>query len=315
MTPLSSAFSAITPNFQVVWDSTSLGWFKECPRKYAFKMLHQWESARKGIHLTFGGLYASGVEHYAHARASGLDHASATRTMVRWVLENSGTRDEAGTWSPWDPSPDPDANIKNRYTLVRTLVWNVEDRRDSPFKTYIRADGRAAVELSFKFEAFEVNGEPIYLSGHLDEVVTLDDRIWIKDDKTTKSALNAQYFQQYSPNNQMSLYAVAGRVVLNAPIEGVLVRAAQIGVNFARFATHQVPRPKPVLDEWLSETREWIALAHHYAEANTWPANDKACFWCEFKRVCSVSPSHREAWLREDFIRRVWNPADARGET
>lgn len=312
-------FASHFPTFQVIWDSTSLSWLKECSRKYAFKMLHGWDSPRKGIHLMFGGLYASGVEQYAHARARGEDHPTATRTMVRWVLENSGERNADGEWLAWNPAldpdgtPNPDANIKNRWTLVRSLVWNVEDRQGSPFQTYIMANGKPAVELTFKFAAYEIGGEEIMLAGHLDEVVRGPEGIYVKDDKTTKGALNAQYFQQYSPNNQMSLYSIAGRTILNEPVQGVLVRAAQIGVNFARFQTMLVPRPKAVLDEWLRETGMWIRQAYDYAQQDYWPANDKSCFWCEFKKVCSVSPNHREAWLREDFVKREWNPAQARG--
>ena len=282
-------------------------------------MLEQWSPRTKGIHLVFGGLYASGVERYAHARASGADHDTATRTMVRWAMENSGSRDSDNNWTPWSPGDHKDANIKNRYTLLRSLVWNVEDRRDSPFQTVILANGKPAVELSFNFHAFDLDGEAITLSGHLDELLsnTLHkDEYWVKDDKTTKGPIDAAYFRQYSPHNQMSLYSIAGQVILDKPVAGVLVRAAQIGVNFTRFNTQQVSRPKAVLTEWLADTQLWIRQAKEYAKADHWPMNDKSCGnygGCPFQRVCSVSPTHRAAWLREDFEKREWNPLDARG--
>lgn len=319
MTKSPSPFSAALPNFQVAWDSTSLGWLKSCPRYYQYQMLERWSPKSRGIHLVFGGLYASGVELYAKSRAHGASHVAAQIEMVRWVLQNSGEWDADGVWHPWSPGDHKDANIKNRYTLVRSLVWNTEDRLGSPFQTVTLANGRAAVELSFNFHAFEVGGEPISLAGHLDQLVvnTHDGSYFVSDDKTTKGALGAQYFQQYSPNNQMSLYALAGQVILDRPIAGVLVRAAQIGVNFTRFATQQVPRPKAVLNEWLEETKWWVEQAHSMATANFYPRNDKSCDkfgGCPFQRVCSVSPSHRQAWLEADFERREWNPLQARGD-
>jgi hypothetical protein len=112
----------------------------------------------------------------------------------------------------------------------------------------------------------------------------------------------------------MSLYSVAGKVILDRPVAGVLVRAAQIGVNFARFATAQVTRPPAILAEWMRDTEHWINLAHHFAESNHWPRNDKHCTLCEFRKVCAVSPSHRTAWLKEDFVKREWNPLQTRGD-
>lgn len=309
MSDAPSPFSSNIPNFQVAWDSTSLGWFKTCARYYQYQMLLQYEPRGRSLHLDFGGWYAAGLEHYAHYRAQGMTHDDATVAMVRWVL--------TVTWG-WSPPPDhKDANIKNRFTLIRSLVWNVEERQSSPFQTHVLWNGRPAVELTFNFAAFDIEGEPIHLTGHLDEVVSAEGDYWIRDDKTTKSALNAQYFKQYTPNTQMSQYSVAGRLVLDLPVRGVLVKAAQIGVNFTRFQTQQVPRPQAVLDEWMQETYRWITLAREYAIEDYWPMNDKACGnygGCPFQPVCAVSPSHRKAWLEQDFVKREWNPLSARGD-
>lgn len=317
-----SPWSLTLPHFQVVWDSTSLGWLKECPRLYYYQMIENWTPRSKGIHLMFGQLYALGTETYAKLKANGADHHTATREMVRAVLLAAGSRDEAGTWHAWEPPPDHrDANIKNRYTLIRSLVWNVEDRIGSPFQVMRLANGKAAVELSFEFPAFEVKGETISLAGHMDSIVedvSADNRPrFVSDDKTTKSVLNAQYFQQFTPHNQMSLYSVAGKVILNRPVSGVLVRAAQILVEGTRFVTQQVTRPPQVLDEWMRETEHWIGQARSFAEVQYWPHNDRACGnygGCPFQRVCARVPAHRQAWLREDFTKSIWNPAASRGE-
>lgn len=310
MTTAPSPFSPTLPTFQTHWDSTSLGALKNCARLYKFSILDQWSAKNKSHHLTFGGLYASGVERYAHLRAKGLPHDAAVLGVVRWVLEASGSRGPSGEWLPWNSND----TTKNRYTLVRTLVWNFEEHLNSPFKPVILANGRPAVELSFNFPAFELDGETISLAGHMDQIVDLDGKLFVLDDKTTGSALSASYFHRYTPDNQMSLYSIAGKVILGRPIAGVLVRAAQIGVNFARFATAQVTRPPAVLDEWMADFRAWVRLAKTHALANHWPGNDKHCVMCDFRRVCAVSPSHREAWLKEDFEKRVWNPLIPRGE-
>lgn len=310
-----SPWSPNIPNFLTYWNSSALGTLKECPALFNYTYVEQWQPASKGVHLAFGGWYAAGLEHYAKVRASGLSHDAASISMVRYVL--------AATWidgAGWAPPPDhKDASIKNRVNLIRSLIWNVEERLTSPFQTYIKSTGRAAVEESFLFHAFNIEGEDIHFAGHLDEIVQDEGSgLWVRDDKTTKSALSQFYFTQFTPNNQMSLYSIAGKVVLGEPVRGVLVKAAQIGVNFTRFATAQVPRPQAVLDEWLLDSKQWISQARHYAITGHWPRNDKSCGnWggCPFQKVCAVSPSHRAAWLAEDFVRAPpLNPLEQRGE-
>ena len=283
-------------------------------------MILKWQPKRKGLHLTFGSLYASGVEAYAKYRALGMTHDEATLNMIRTVLEMAGERDADGTWHPWNPEPDhPDAKLKNRYTLIRTLVWNVEDCKGSAYETIIKANGKPAVEESFNFYAFDVGDSAIALSGHFDKVVrhTGTGDIYISDDKTTKSQLNAQYFRRYAPDNQVSLYSIAGKIVLNLPVKGVLIRAAQILVEGSRFATQEIPRNPAVLEEWLDDTKYWVGQAQSFARDNRWPRNDKSCNdfgGCAFQQVCNRPASHRPAWLREDFVKRPWNPLEARGE-
>jgi RecB family exonuclease len=318
MTAGASNFSQVTPNFPTAWDSTMLGTFKECPAKFYYQHILGFQPPGSNIHLHFGQLFHKGKEHYYHFRAEGLDHQSALNEMVEKMLEESGTRDATGAFQPWSTADHPDANIKNRQTLIRSLVWTCEDERNLPFTTYILANGKPAVELSFRFQPFEVGGEPVTFCGHLDRLVTTpDDRTWVQDHKTTKQALSATYFRQFSPHNQFSLYTIAGKVVLDAPCQGVLVSGVQIGVNFTRSALHQVPRPEAVLTEWLHDAKLYIEAAYTYARANHWPMNDKSCGnygGCPFQRVCAVSPSHRPQWLTADFTTFDWNPLVIRGD-
>lgn len=309
-----SPFSTTLPTFQTHWDSMSLGWLKDCPRLYYYHKIKHLFPRHTNIHLLFGQWYASGVELYANLRAKALDHDAAVVAVVKWAMCASGTREADGTWTAWNPD-DP---TKNRPNLIRTLIWNLDDRNLGSWRTYILPDGAPAVELSFRFKAFEVEGESIHLCGHMDEVVyntAEPDRLWVKDDKTTKGELSKRYFDQYTPNNQMSLYSLAGKIVLGRPVSGVLIRGAQIGTNFNRFATHQAPRTPAVLAEWLEDTHLWVQLAHTFATKNHWPMNDKSCDkfgGCSFRKICSLSPSHRAAWLKDDFVVSEWNPLRVR---
>lgn len=317
-----SCFSAKTPKFQTAWDSTSLACFKACARRYYYMHVLGYQSRGSSPHLYFGIAFHEGREKYRHALAQGSTHDEAVLVMVKYTLDKTGTRDASGRWTSWLNDDIKSANIKNRYTLVRSLVWWADWQKDLPLTTLILANGKPAVELSFRFHAFDLDDEPILLCGHMDEVADDDSgQRYVADAKTSQNALKDSYFQQFSPNTQISLYSVAAKVVLDEEgvrgeprrIAGVLIDAAQIGVNFTRFARRPIPRPAAVLEEFLDETKGWIALAHDYARRDYWPKNESSCFLCSFKRVCSQAPSFRETWLKTDYVSWAWNPLEARG--
>jgi len=278
---------------QAVWDSTSLGWIKECPRKYYYSMIEGWNSKHKSHHLIFGSYYHKALELYDLKRAEGMEHQIALRESLRWLLKITYG------WESGDTA-------KNRETLVRSIVWYLDHFRDEPAQTIILSDGLPAVELTFHFELTT----EITLAGHIDRLVTFLDAPYIMDRKTTGATLGSNYFDRYEPDNQMSLYTLAGRVAYNTPVRGVIIDAAQIAVGFTRFDRAITYRTDEQLKEWVEDTKLTIEQSYRYAEANYWPMNDKSCMLCNYKRICSKDPSVRQAFLNSDFEKRRWNPSE-----
>jgi hypothetical protein len=115
----------------------------------------------------------------------------------------------------------------------------------------------------------------------------------------------------------MSLYAIAGKIVYNVQIEGIIVDGAQIAQTFTRFLRGVVPRTESGLEEWYFDLGQYIATAELYAAQNYWPMNDKACGMyggCPFRKICGLPPSVRHEWLRADFTKRIWDPLKVRGD-
>jgi len=117
----------------------------------------------------------------------------------------------------------------------------------------------------------------------------------------------------------MSLYTIAAKVVLDAPVRGVIIDAAQVKEEWSRFGRGFTFRTPDQLEEWLSDLRYWLTLAEQYAVAGNWPQNDTACDkfgGCRFRDICSKSPSVRERFLEGNFIKleedQRWNPLKAR---
>lgn len=342
LTPEASSIPVQSPflpgtQIQFAWDSTCLGLIKTCPRLYQYTIIEGWTTAGESIHLRFGQEYHAALQEYEIARAEGLSPEDSIYCAVESVLKNTVGWDVDRTSKP--------GKYKNRESLVGLVVDYLDFYGDSdPATTFIKADGTPAVELSFRFEldfgprsqytsvperdwdgadeAEEHNAkaQPYLLCGHLDRVVTFNDALLVMDHKTTTTTLNDGFFRQWSPSNQMTLYTLAGKVILNAPIRGVVISGAQLLLDtpnrFVRGFTYRTPDQ---LNEWLGDLSITLRTAEAYAAAGYWPQNDTACDkfgGCRFREVCSKSPSVRDKFLATDFHQlpedERWNPLKSR---
>jgi hypothetical protein len=315
---------------QYAWDSTSLGYIKACPRLYQYIMIDGWseKTGNTSVHLKFGIEYHKALEEYDDFKLAGRSHEDAVRGVIGSLLIR--IRD-------WDPDVSTRAgNYKNPRTLVQLVLDYLDKYSDDPAQTVIRENGEAATELSFRFELdWEPNhvarqkyidggmgyqARPYVLSGHLDRVVNFNDSLLVMDRKTTTTQPGSYYFDQFNPNNQMSLYTIAGQIVLNAVIKGVVIDAAQVLLdkpnNYVRGFTFRTPDQSA---EWLQDLKFWLHNAENYATVGYWPMNDTACDkfgGCKFRGVCSKNPSVRQRFLEADFVKLApedrWNPLRSR---
>lgn len=318
---------------QYAWDSTSLGYLKTCPRLYQYQMIEGWGGREESVHLTFGILYHNALQNYDLFRTDGLAHDDALAEALRQLLIES---------MDFDPDQTERAGkYKNRWSLVRTVIDYLDKFADDPAKTYVLENGKPAVELSFRFELdwgpraslspqyTEDYGDPecigqtytqsYILCGHLDRVVEFSGELFVMDHKTTTSTPGPYYFNQYAPNNQMTLYTIASQVVLEAPVKGVIIGAAQLLIDESRFVRGFTFRTQDQLNEWLNDLHYWFATAEQFATAGYWPMNDTACDkfgGCRFREICSKSPGVRETFLKSNFTQlppeERWNPLRAR---
>ena len=310
---MNSSFSTINTNLQLAWDSTSLGALKECPRKYQLSIIEGWVPRRESVHLTFGLHYHAALERYDHARAEGASHDEATIKALRYALEVTWNRELSRPWLSDDPN-------KNRWTLVRTIAWYLDQFESDPLKTVVLKNGKPAVELSFRLELdykSKLTDEKFILCGHLDRVVEFNEQIYVADRKTSKNTIGTDFFDKYSPDNQFSVYTLAMQIIYSLPTAGLIVDAAQVAVTFSRFQRGFVPRHQAQLDEWYRDLGFWLTAAQLHAQAGYWPLNDKSCNnWggCPYRGICSKAPSVREEWLKADFHKRTWDPLQVRGD-
>lgn len=306
---MNSSFSTQLQMLQLALDSTSLSAFKECPRKYYYSIILGYAPRGQQVDLEFGILYHAATERYDHFRAAGEGHEQALKGTIKWALIATWDKSAKRGWITDSPN-------KNRHTLIRTLVWYLDLHKDDSFKTHILSNSKPAVELSFRYDTGYIasTGESFLHCGHLDRLASLNDDVYILDKKTTKHTLGPDYFNQFTPNNQFSGYAFAGKVAFGVETRGIVVDAVQVAVGFSRFERRMINRSPEMLEEWYVDLGKTLRRIDECAREDYWPMNDTACFRCKFRQICSKDPSVRENWLKSDYDKREWNPLQARGD-
>jgi len=310
-------------SIQFAWDSTCLGALKKCPRFYQLQIIEGWRPKDTSVHLTFGILYTEALEYYDLLRAEDFNHEQALDSVVNQVLEKTWVPESEGVRAHrWEHGPyDSKIGNKNFYNLIRSVIWYLEQYKDDPCKVVIAEDGTPLVERSFRMELdfgpLVDNKIRYIICGHLDKVVDFVGSRFTMDHKTTKTTISDYYFDQYHPNNQMSLYTIAGKVIFDSEIKGVIIDAAQIAVGFTRFERGLTYRSEAQIQEWLNDLCIWLQHAESYAIHNYWPQNDVACFNCDFNKgqskICAKDPSVRQMFLESHFTQEdPWNPLKVR---
>ena len=301
---------------QFGWDSTSIKSVEKCLRYYFYKHIEGWQPRRKSVHLLFGGWYASALESYHNYVAQGMPPEDAVHEVVAEVMIETWEyeADDAG-----DPIPgtghswESEHNTKTRANLIRTIVWYLDQfGEDDTCQTVIMADGAAGVEHSFQLDVD--NG--VIFSGHIDRLVEFGGKTYVQDQKTTGTTITQRFFNQFNPDTQMSMYTFAGKALFGVPVAGVMIDGAQIAVGFTRFERGFSYRDTGSLNEWYDDAMYHVETARHATRENFFPKNTASCGnygGCEFRHVCSRSPSVREQFLKADFEKQPrWDPLESR---
>jgi len=289
-------------NIQYAWDATSLEALKRCPRLYQYQMIDGWRPKDESVHLRWGAEFHKAMHQYQLVRADDITHDEAVFHAVRELMYRV---------EDWDV----DHKYKNRFTLIRSVIRYLDQYEHDPAKTIMLSNGKPAVEVSFNFELDYgpmSSAQPYLLCGHLDRVVDFQGEVFAEDYKSSTSTPGSYFWNQFEPNNQMSLYTLAGKVVFQTNIKGVLIDSIQIMMEDTRCTRGTTYRTQDQLEEWLDDLHHWLRMAEDYATAGYWPQNDTACDkygGCSFREICSKSPGVRNRFLKGDFNKEEpWNP-------
>ncbi|MGI9609761.1 MAG: PD-(D/E)XK nuclease family protein [Acidimicrobiia bacterium] len=283
-----------------------MNWLQTCPRKYQLSKIDMWVSKEFQVPLVFGILFHSAMENYHRAKAAGEDHEEATLTTLRYCLTAGQELSQS------------DDNTRTKFTLVRSVLWYLDQFKDDPIETVILENGKAAVELSFRVALPITNpdGTEYLWCGHIDRLGYTHEDYLVTDYKTTKGSLGDSFTAKFSPNNQVSGYIFGATSILpREPLKKVMIDGVELKVGFNRYLRTFADRKPEQIEEWVEHTMYWIKMAERFVEDDFWPMNLESCDkfgGCVFRGICSKSPSMRPQWLKGSFKQKNWNPLESR---
>lgn len=323
--------SAFIGNFQFAYDATSLDLFRTCPRKYQLTMLEGWHQKSQPPPLRWGIAYHTCMETW-HKLLFLKPPTEQTDEHKTWCLHRvvrlAGLLGE--TLPPGDIT-------RTKETLIRSVVWYLDQFWNDRTKTIILSDGKPAVEYSFMIPLTELEWNDsksgptkkvqIYYCGHIDRLISYARNNYPTDFKSTGYLLNAEFFEAFKPNGQMSGYNIAGHVLLKneGGVDGIVIDGIQLGVNFTRFQRTFISYTPEEIEEDIQDIKAWIGHVQKCAEENYWPKNPTSCgrFFktqereiintgCHFREICSKPPHIRPTYLKGNFVKQTWDPLKSR---
>jgi len=353
---LSNPFLETLPTQRRVWSASSIATAMACWRKYLLATVYGYESAgARSVDLDFGSFIHAGSDVYLKACASGADAETATELAYEHVLAASqgwggeyrnvwrcdgkvkgdkGRAVKCPSAKQWNDGDGecrycgqtvpvqvvyfPDDPIKNRRTLLRSLVAYCDALTASHIRPIVLPDGRIGSELAFA-HALALNspdGTPYIITGSLDQVaVRGDSELIVPEIKTTRKTPGAAYYSQFEPGVQLYLYTAVSRKEFAPRRPKIVKLVVQVGVGFAEIHFHDMRIPDSVLREF---EREVIALieegeqrARAFADLGeaAYPRRITSCHStpgapgtpCQFRDICRLAPEDRDAFLKTNY--------------
>lgn len=289
-------------------DSSMLGAYKSCPRKFYYQYLRHLRGSETSIHLVAGGAFAAALE------------------TVRLLL-----------WSP-EPPPFEDAIHAGRLTAIKhfenhdfegenkdlpNILLAIEDYflhfgvHDDPIQPFMRSNGKPAVEFSFAMPTgipHPETGEDILYVGRFDMVgersIGGKKQLFAVDEKTT-GQLGPSWQKSWDLRSQFTGYCWAAQEH-GYPVGGAIVRGMSFLKKSFGFAEVITYRAAHEIDAWKATTRDIIMQTIRDWESGIFYQNfDSACTsysGCPYTLLCKTRDPER--WVEANFVEVPWNPME-----
>jgi hypothetical protein len=291
-----SRFDRVEP---LILDSTAVTEYKDCARRYFFKIVLGFTPKETAIYFTFGTAYHKFREELELTKGDFM--AGVRRGLAHWdKVQGDDPPVGSGKWE-----------FMTRLRLLQSMKVGFDYQQKEKAQKNIEV---LSVEQPFNVEL--VAGSGHYTSGRFDQIIRWNGKIWGRDFKTTSKPL-AYYDRGITPNDQFTRYTYAESLLAGERVQGQLIEVLynSAGTKKAK-GLDGGPIIKPFvasrtdfeLADWLDDELFLRDQIQNSREKDRWPKNEKACGFCPFHSVCKLgSEASQMNKLTAEFTQREWD--------
>ena len=280
-----------------ILDATAMNEYKDCPRRYFFKIVLGFTPKETAVYFTFGTAYHKFREELELNK--GDFKGALLRALAYWDKEQ-GDDPPVGS-GKWE--------FMTRLRLMQSCKFGFDQYTKEKEQGFIEV---LSVEQPFNVELVPGSGE--YTSGRFDQIIRRNGKVWGRDFKTTSKQL-MYYERGLTPNDQFTRYTFAESLLTGERVQGQLIevlfnaKGTKAGTNSGpEIRTYIVSRTDFELADWLQNELFMRKTLQSSREADVWPMNEKGCTFCQFHSVCKMGNEGAQAnKLMSEFVVREWD--------
>ncbi|MHB8413899.1 MAG: PD-(D/E)XK nuclease family protein [Acidiferrobacteraceae bacterium] len=294
------------------FDNTMLSSYKDCPRRYQIRHKLGWRGTGTAMPLIFGLSWHSAMD-VVWAFATKADPRELALAAIGQFLE---------TWESEGLPAKPDIEqleaLGNRNpSVAHEMLVNYIGARGP----MLRSSKLIAAEQPF---AVPLPGTTdVWYIGRLDKVVQYNGQTLVIEHKTTSEykkdgGFKSLYIEGWYSDSQVKGYQFGGSMFF-PDLSQVWVDAALVHKTVHdAFRFVPVAHQRPLLEEWLTDTRDWVERIRRDSERNYFPKNESACIGkfgaCPFLDICrtTADPSKLDS-PPSGYMEDHWEPFETLG--
>ncbi len=272
-------------------DHTATKCFKECPRKYFYRMVLGRTAPEGKWQSVFA--WGSSVHKYLEVLYETGDAGAAMQAAL----------------PIFKSSTNPTFDFQTRERLIATFAKLLKMWQDETKNGVIKVE---AIEQPFNI----LFPDGISIGGRFDQLIKWNGRTWIRDWKTSSKQLT--YFKQgLEPNDQAIRYIYAASVLQHGLDENGYPNRVIDGVLFTVIYNTKTVGPDVQgvpSSRTMLQVRKWVddqVFIHKQMkmcrDEDMWPMHEVSCSFCDFRQVCTQpSEAAMENTLKTQYLLQPW---------
>lgn len=284
----------------LILDATAITEYKDCPRRYFFKIVLGFTPKETAVYFTFGTAYHKFREELE------LNKGDFKGALLRALTY-------------WDKTQGDDPVVGSSKFDFMTRLRLMQSCKIG-YEHYLKEKTQGIIEVLSVEQPFNVELKPgtgHYTSGRFDQIIRRHGKVWGRDFKTTSKPL-AYYERGCTPNDQFTRYTFAESLLTGERVQGQFIevlfnakgpkKSPTIENTGPVITTFMVSRTDFEIADWLEDEIFLRDTIQKSREEDRWPKNEKSCTFCIFHSVCKIgSEGGQMNRLLTEFVQREWD--------